>query len=333
MRVYELHHGTGPDALRLAERPVPEPGPGQILVRIHAASLNYRDLAHLRNPKLAKPGTVPLSDGAGEVVALGAGATRFAIGDRIAGNFFQDWMDGPIRAKVFETALGGSIDGVLSEFVVFNQWAAVKIPDALTYAEAATLPCAAVTAWNALAVTGKVRAGQCVVLLGTGGVSVFALQLAKVLGARVIITSSSDEKLERARALGADETINYRTHKWDEEVLRLTGSEGADHVIEVGGAGTLPQSLRAVRTGGTVELIGVLSGQNQINPMPVLYKVITLAGVYVGSTAIFEELLRVIEFHRIAPVIDHVFEFDQAPEAYTAMEGAGHFGKLVIQVA
>jgi NADPH:quinone reductase-like Zn-dependent oxidoreductase len=333
MKAYEIHEHTGPGGLQIVEREQPVPGPGQILVRVHAVSLNYRDLVIARTEGISKRNVVPLSDGAGEVLQVGAGVQNFEPGDRVAGNFFQSWPDGPIRAEVFSTAMGGSVDGTLREYVVLHADSAVKIPSFYSYEEAATLPCAAVTVWNALVEVGQAKPGEVVVLLGTGGVSIFGLQLAKILGLRSIITSSSDEKLERARSLGANETINYKINPdWEKAVWDLTGKIGADHVLEVGGAGTLPRSFRAVRPGGTVQLTGILTGANEINPMPVLHKVLNLRGVYVGSTRMFREMVRAIELHGLRPVIDRVFDFDQVPEAYEYMNSGGHFGKIVVRV-
>lgn len=334
MKNYQIQAPLGADGLHIVESEVPEAGPGQILVKVHAASLNYRDIVLSQIEGAAKPGVVPLSDGAGEVVAIGSGVREFAAGDRVAGNFFQSWADGPIRAEVFNAAMGGSADGMLREFAVLNADCAVKIPDWMSYEAAATLPCAAVTVWNALFEAGNLKPGETVVLLGTGGVSIFGLQFAKTAGARVIITSSSDEKLERARAMGADETINYKNDpEWARAVKKLTGGVGADHVVEVGGAGTLPLSLNAARVGGNVHLIGILSGNNQINPMPVMHRVLNLRGIYVGSTRMFREMLKAMDGARLEPVIDRVFDFGAAVEAYKYQISGAHFGKIVVRVA
>ena len=250
MEAYELHNQPGLDALTRVERPQPQPNATQVLVKIHAASLNYRDLLVAKGTygsQKFKP-IIPLSDGAGEVVAVGEWVTRFQVGDRVAGIFMQNYIAGELTPDKSHSALGGSIDGVLAEFVVLNEQGLVLIPDHLSYEEAATLPCAAVTAWNALMVEGQLKAGETVLLLGTGGVSLFALQFAKAAGARVILTSSSDAKLERATQLGADVGINYtEIPNWEEKVLALTEHRGVDHVIEVGGSTTLTKSLRAVR--------------------------------------------------------------------------------------
>ena len=268
MRAYEIVSAGGIDALHLAERPSPEPGPGEVLVRIRASALNYRDLMTILDPEsraIPYP-RIPNSDGAGEVLALGPGVSRFAPGERVAGTFFQRWADGPITADAMASALGGAVDGVLAEEVVLGEGGLVHVPAHLSFEEAATLPCAAVTAWHALIEKGRLKAGETVLLLGTGGVSIFALQFAALHGARPIVISSSDAKLERARGLGAWQTVNYRaTPDWDRAVLELTDGVGVDHVVEVGGAGTLERSIAACRIAGHIALIGVLTG-GQINP-------------------------------------------------------------------
>ena len=332
MRAWEIVSDGGVDALALNEREIPEPGPGEILVEIRASSINYRDLSTIEDPVargIPYP-RIPNSDGAGEVVAVGPGVTRFAAGDRVAGCFFRDWPDGGISAAAMASALGGPLDGVLAEHAVLAEWGAVAIPAHLSYTEAATLPCAGVTAWNCLVEQGGLKAGDTALFLGTGGVSIFGLQIAKLAGARVIITSSSDAKLERARALGADETINYvENPDWQQRVLELTDGIGADVAIEVGGAGTLDKTIDAVRVGGTIGFIGVLTG-GTVNPTPVMRKSIRLQGVYVGNRRMFEELNAALALHRVRPVIDRVYEFGDARAAFHAMRAAGHFGKLVV---
>jgi NADPH:quinone reductase-like Zn-dependent oxidoreductase len=334
VKAFELRDSFGIDSLVLTERPQPQPGPGQVLVKMRAASLNYRDLMMVQgiyNPKLRLP-LIPLSDGSGEVVGVGDGVTRVKNGDRVTGTFFQDWVDGEPTEEKTQRALGGGIDGVLAEYVVLEEQGVAHVPAHLTDEEAATLPCAALTAWNALVTQNGVKAGETVLTLGTGGVSIFALQFARMSGARVIATSSSDEKLERARALGASDGINYRaTPDWDERVRELTGGRGVDHVIEVGGAGTLGRSLRAVRMGGRVSLIGVLSGRGgEANPLPILMKSVRVQGIYVGSRAMFEAMNQAIALHQLHPVIDRVFPFEQAPEALRYMESGAHFGKIAL---
>ncbi len=333
MRVYEGRTPDGPKGWILTERDAPTPKANGVVVAVKAASLNYRDLILSKNPGAKRP-LVPLSDGAGEIVAVGADVTRFSVGQRVAVNFFRDWVAGDIRAAYHDGAYGGTIDGLLTEQIAAPEHSLVAIPDYLSYAEAATLPCAAVTVWNALFEQAKLTAGETVLLLGTGGVSIFGLQLAKAAGAKVILTSSSDEKLARAKAMGADITINYKTFPdWDKEVWNATGRQGVDHVIEVGGAGTLDKSLKATRTGGAVSVIGVLTGfDGQINPANILLRSIRAHGIYVGSVAMFERMNAALAQNQIHPVIDRVFPFDAAPDALAYLESAGHFGKIVIEV-
>lgn len=335
MKVYEIQGGFGVDALRLAERPQPQPGPGQVLLKLRAISLNYRDLLTVKgtyNPKLRLP-SVPVSDGVGEVVAIGEGVTRVKTGQRVAGIFMPGWLEGELDDAKARTALGGAVDGLLAEYAVLSQDSVVAVPEHLSDEEAATLPCAAVTAWHGLVCAGGVKPGDSVLVQGTGGVSLFALQFARLAGARIFITSSSDEKLARAKALGASEGVNYRTTaEWGDTVRQLSGGRGVDHVIEVGGAGTLGQSLRAVRTAGHIALIGVLSGHGQFNPVPILMKGVRVTGIYVGSRAMFESMNRAIALHQMKPVVDRVFDFAQAAEAFRHMESGAHFGKIVIRI-
>lgn len=328
MKVYEIRVAQGIDALELTERLEPVPAHGQVVVKMRAASLNYRDLSVIRGAYgrgLALP-RIPLSDGAGEVTALGPGVTRWAVGDRVAGIFMQKWIYGPIDDSKSASALGGAIDGVLAEYVAFDQEGLVRIPDHLSFEEAATLPCAAVTVWHCLE---GIKAGETLLTLGTGGVSIFAVQFAKIMGADVVATSSSDAKLERLRAMGVSTLINYKnTPEWDKAV-REYARAGVDRVIEVGGAGTLGRSIKAVRTGGTIALVGVLTG-GEINPTPLLMRTIRLQGVYVGSRDMFEAMNRMISLHRLRPVIDRVFPFAEARDAYRHLESGAHFGKVVI---
>jgi NADPH:quinone reductase-like Zn-dependent oxidoreductase len=334
MKVYELGNVAGIDALTLVERADRQPKYSQIQVRVCAVSLNYRDLLIAEGDRTGNIDRIPMSDGVGEVVAVGAGVTRVNVGDRVAGTFFQNWASGSITANVMKSAMGGEIDGMLAEYVTLDQNGVVLLPNHLSYEEGATLPCAAVTAWHALVTKGNLKAGETVLILGTGGVSIFALQFAKLHGARTIVTSSSDEKLERAKALGADETINYRAiPNWEEEVYQLTDSMGVDHVVEVGGAGTLEKSIKSVRYGGRISLIGVLSGfGGEINPQPLLGKSITLQGIYVGSREMFEAMNRAIAHHQLKPIIDRTFAFTEAKEAYQYLKSGSHFGKIVIQL-
>ncbi len=327
--------GDGIDGLDLVEVPKPTPGPGQLLIRIRAASLNYRDLMTVKGSYggPARIGLVPLSDGAGEVEAVGPGTTLFKGGERVCPIFCQSWLGGDLTETNTAAALGGTLDGVLSEYVVLHETGVVAVPEHLSFEEAATLPCAAVTAWNSLQHVGAVTAGDCVLVQGTGGVSVFALQFAKTMGARVIGTSSSDEKLTRARHLGLDEAINYRTRpEWQDVVLGLTGGRGVDHVVEVGGAGTLARSIQAARMGGTIGIIGVLTGRSEIDPTAILRRRVGLRGVYVGSREMFEAMNRAIALHAMRPVIDSTFSLERARDAWRHLEGATHFGKIVIQL-
>ncbi len=335
MKAYQLTALTGPGALRVVELPEPKPARGQVLVRVRAASLNYRDLlvSDGRYGKVALP-LIPLSDGAGEIVALGEGVTRWKTGDRVAGTFFQGWPSGPFQREMASTALGGALNGMLAGYVALSEVGVVAIPPHLSFEEAAALPCAALTAWHALVTRGNVSADETVLLLGTGGVSIFALQFAKMHGARVIITSSSDEKLARAKALGADETINYRsTPDWEKEVFRLTAEVGVDQVVEVGGAGTFVKSLRSVRPGGQVHLVGGVSGFTADVPLTeIIRKLVIVRGIYVGSRAMFEAMNRAITLHHTKPVVDRVFAFADVPAAYQYQQSGKHFGKIVITI-
>ena len=333
MKVWQIVGEGGIDALELAERPSPEPGPGQVRVRVRANSINYRDLSTVRAPAqrgFAYP-RVPNSDGAGDVTAVGPGVAGIAEGDRVAGCFFQNWAAGGISAAAMASALGGALDGMLAEEVVLNAEGVVPVPANLDYAEAATLPCAALTAWNALIEKGGLKAGDTVLLLGTGGVSIFALQFCALAGARAIVTSKSDDKLARARDMGAWRTINYaRTPDWAAAAREMTGGAGVDHVVEVGGGGTLAQSIEAVRLGGRIAMIGVLT-RGTVDPTPMLRKSIRLDGIYVGSRAMFLDMNAAIEAGGVKPAIDRRFAFADSREAYRCMEAAGHFGKIVIE--
>jgi len=334
MWAWEIVSDGGVDALALNERPMPQPGPGQVLVKIRASSVNYRDLATIEAPvsrNLAYP-LIPNSDAAGEIAAVGDGVDDLAIGDRVTSCFFQDWEAGPISASAMASALGGARQGVLADHAVLGAKGVIKAPEHLSWTEAATLPCAALTAWHALTEPAPLRPGETVLLLGTGGVSVFAQQFCNLFGVRTIVTSSSDEKLEKMRGLGAAETINYRQETdWDARVMALTGNIGADRVIEVGGPGTLQKSINAVRVGGVIGLIGILTGvEGQIAPTAIMRKSILLKGVYVGSREMFAQMNRAIALHQLKPVIDEAFDFADARSAYRRMRSASHFGKLAI---
>jgi NADPH:quinone reductase-like Zn-dependent oxidoreductase len=335
MKLYEFRETKGIDSLLPVEREVPKVGPGQVLIRVHAVSLNYRDLliAQGRYMRGLKLPLIPMSDGAGEVVEAGAGVARFKRGDRVAGIFMQNWLSGEVSAFGPRSALGGSVDGMFAEYVVLSEDGVVPIPPHLSYEEASTLPCAAVTAWNALT-TWMLKPGITVLMQGTGGVSIFALQLARLAGARVIITSSSDEKLKKAKGMGASDLINYKsTPDWDQKAVELTNGIGVDHIIEVGGPGTLARSLNAVRVGGRISLIGLLTGpEGTVNPMPILGKQIQVQGIFVGSREMFESMNRAITLHQLRPVIDRVFPFNEARDALRYLESGAHIGKVVIRV-
>jgi len=333
MKVWQIS-SFGVDSLEFAERPDREPGPGEVKVKIRAVSFNYRDLMMIKgsyNPKLKLP-RIPCSDGAGEVVDVGEDVTAWKRCDRIAGIFMQNWIEGPPTAAKTKGALGGDIDGMLSEFVVLKAAGVVAIPDHLSFAGASTLPCAAVTAWNALA-TANLKPGDTVLVQGTGGVSIFALQFARLMGMRVLGTSSSNEKLERARALGLHAGLNYReTPEWDRWALQQTGGEGVDLVVEVGGVGTLPLSLSAVRMGGTVAQIGVLTSATGSLPLPIiLHKQVRLHGIYVGSRSDFEAMNRSIALTKLTPVVESL-SWMQVRDALRRLESGSHFGKVAVEV-
>jgi NADPH:quinone reductase-like Zn-dependent oxidoreductase len=337
MKTYILQSGSSSlEGLNQTHLPEPQPAANQVLIRVHATSLNFRDNlvangAYFGGPM--KNDLVPLSDGAGEVVSVGPAVKRFKQGDRVAGTFFQTWYDGAMQYS--RPALGGSTNGMLSELVALHEDGVVHLPDGYSYEEGATLPCAAVTAWHALMATrNPVKPGQTVLCLGTGGVSIFALQFAKAGGARVIITSSSDDKLARAKELGADEGVNYKEiPDWEKKVAELTNKRGADHIIEVGGPGTLAKSFKAVAFEGQIALIGLVAGsQGDTNPLTMMMKGANLQGIYVGTTKMFEDMNRAINQSKIKPVIDRIFTFDQAAEAYRHQTTGNFIGKLVIAV-
>jgi NADPH:quinone reductase-like Zn-dependent oxidoreductase len=327
----------GIDSLELKDLPAPALKPGQVLIQVEAVSLNYRDLLVVLghyNPKMHLP-RIPASDGAGVVKAIGEGVTRVKPGDRVCGSFMQNWIDGRPTQEKIRGALGGDIDGMLAEQVVLHEQGLVKIPDYLSIEEAATLPCAALTAWNALVNAAHLTAGETVLIQGTGGVSIFALQFAKAMGARVLGTSGSYEKLERARKLGLDAGHNYRTQpEWAKWVLEQTNGQGADVIVEVGGAGTFSQSLAAIRIGGTVAQIGVLTQSTEPLHIPlILHKQVRVQGIYVGSRTQFEDMNRALEQNRVQPVIDNIYAFHDLPAALRHMQSATHFGKIVVRVS
>ena len=337
MKAYRIVSDAGvPDALSRVD--LDEPGallPHQVLVEVHACSLNFRDLIVTKGgyPRNDTRGVVPLSDASGEVVGVGSAVTKWSEGDRVMPNFMARHLAGGLTEAAARSSLGGGLQGVLVERVVAEEDALVRVPASLSHEQAATLPCAGVTAWNALTSAG-LKPGDTVLLLGTGGVSVFGLQLAYAAGATTIVTSSSDAKLEQARGLGADHTINYREKpEWHEEVLSLTGGRGVDNVLEVGGAGTLERSLQSVRVGGTVSLIGLLTNpQEQPSVLPALLNAQTIRGIYVGSVAQFEGLARAVEANGIEPVVDRSFGFEEAADAYAYFREQKHVGKVVIRV-
>jgi NADPH:quinone reductase-like Zn-dependent oxidoreductase len=336
MKAFEIKDKFGLESLTPVQKPEPRPGPGEVLLQMRAWSLNYRDLMLAKgvyNPKLRLP-QVPLSDGVGRVAEVGPGVTRVKTGDRVAAAFMPKWVCGRVTEDKARSALGAGNDGLLAEYAVLPEEGVVHVPEHLTDDEAATLPCAAVTAWHALIAEGRLAPGDAVLTQGTGGVSIFALQFARLAGARIIATSSSDEKLARAIGLGASDGINYKTTAdWDKEARKLTGDIGVDHVVEVGGAGTLGRSLRAVRLGGTISLIGVLAGgASEVNPLPVLMKNVRVQGIFVGSREMFEDMNRAIAHHKLRPVVDRVFAFNETPAAYRYMESAAHFGKICIRL-
>lgn len=337
MRCYQVE-SFGLDHLKMVKQAGSSaPGPGLVLVRIKAVSLNFRDLMMVQglyNPKQKLP-LVPCSDGAGVVLAVGEGVMRVKVGDRVMGIFSQSWLAGPATRERSSHTLGGPLEGTLTEERIFPAEGLVHTPDYLSDVEAATLPCTAVTAWHALVERGNLRAGETVLLQGTGGLSMSALQTAKLMGARVIITSSSDEKLERAKALGAAAGINYKTTPgWDKTVRELTGGVGVDHVVELGGADTWNKSLRAVRVGGHIAVIGVLGGAGspEVSLVPVLMQNLRINGVFVGSRDIFEAMLKAYTLGEVRPVVDRVFPFSDAPAAFRHLAGGGHFGKIVIEM-
>jgi NADPH:quinone reductase-like Zn-dependent oxidoreductase len=338
MRAYQLPKGgAGIDALVQVERPDPKPAYRQVVVKVKACSLNFRDLGIVRGTYRmpVRENLIPLSDGAGEVIEIGPGATRVKVGDRVAGCFFQRWAGGEAPADVHASALGGGIDGMLAEYAVLEEDGVVKIPAHLSLEEGATLPCAGVTVWNAMMEHAKLIAGQTVLLQGTGGVSIFGLQLARMMGIQVIITSSSDDKLARAKALGASHGINYKTTPdWEKAALGFTGGRGVDHIVEVGGAATLARSFGAIRVGGKITMIGGLSGPaTELNPGLIFARRANVQGISVGSMQMFEALGRAMAASGIKPVIDKMFPFDEARAAYQHMASGAHFGKIVIRVA
>lgn len=325
------------DAIRPSKRVTPALGPLDVLVRMKAASLNYRDILvalGVYNKGIPLP-RVPLSDGAGEIVEIGSAVTRFKIGDRVSPNFFSDWLSGSINQTVKASDLGGTKEGVLREYAVFSEKSVVRIPEHLSFEEAATLPCAALTAWNGLIENGQLRAGETVLVMGTGGVSIFALQLARLSGAEVIATTSSDEKMKRLQKMGAAHVINYKkTPDWEKEVIKYTCGRGVDHVVEIGGAGTLAKSAVSVKVGGHISLIGVLADPKQKSDFEIslLMKAVKLQGVFVGSVEMYERMNAAVSLHKLKPVIDKTFKASQIVEALKYQQSGAHFGKIVVTI-
>jgi NADPH:quinone reductase-like Zn-dependent oxidoreductase len=337
MKVIELRDQFSLNNLTMVERPEPEPGPGQVVLAMRAASLNYRDWLLANGGYGSVAGLLPLipvSDGVGEVAAVGAGVTRVAVGARVCPIFFQGWIGGEPSQQAFATSLGGPLDGTLAEFMLLDQQGVVKVPAHLSDEAAATLPCAALTAWSSVVTEGGVKAGDTVLVQGTGGVSLFALQFALLQGAQVIATSKSDEKLARVRAMGATHTINYEeTPDWGKAAHQWTGGRGVDLVVDVGGAATLPEALRAIRFGGRIAMMGVLTGAvSDLRIAAIVMRQVRLQGITVGPRAGFEAMARAIGQHRMEPAVDRVFPFEEARAAFDYLAEQRHFGKVCIKI-
>jgi NADPH:quinone reductase-like Zn-dependent oxidoreductase len=334
MQAYELGPKNGLESVVPAERPSPKVGRGEVRVRIRAASLNYRDLSLARAAASRTAPVIPLSDGAGEVVELGPEVTRWKVGDRLVANFFPTWISGELSDFHHANALGGGRDGMLAEEVVLPESAWVRVPEHLSFEEASTLPCAGLTAWHALFEAASLKPGETVLLQGTGGVSVYALQLAKAGGARVVVTSSSEEKRRHVRELGADHVLDYRADpNWGRTANEWADGRGVDVVVEVGGAGTFDQSTAALRYGGRMSILGLLTGMSgEVNIRAIFYRRLRIAGVYVGSVEMLERFTRAMAAARLHPVIDRVFDFQDAPAAYRHLASGEHFGKVVIRL-
>ena len=335
MRVFQIEGEWGLEHLKLSTRPTPKPAAGQVLVKMKASSVNFRDPIVPERGYGAATGTLPLipvSDGMGEVVEIGTGVTRFKVGDRVCPTYFQKWISGEPNQERLTHSLGGPIDGTMAEYMCLSEEGFVKIPAYLSDLEAATLPCAAVTAWSALVTCGQVKPGDRVLLQGSGGVSLFALQFAKILGAQVTVISSSDAKIERLKRMGADHTLNYlTTPEWAKASRELTDGNGYDHIVELGGEKTLPQSLRCIRPGGTLSMIGILSGIAMSASLGlIITRQVRLQGITVGNRDAFEALLRAMTQHQIRPVIDRVFDFAELKEAFTYLKSGAQFGKICI---
>ncbi|MCR2805978.1 zinc-dependent alcohol dehydrogenase family protein [Paenibacillus soyae] len=335
MKAYVIQGGFGLDYVAQVEREIPTPGRKEVLIKMKAASLNSRDLGVIKgyyDPNLRMP-LIPVSDGVGEVVALGPDATKFRLGERVAGIFTQSWISGDPSRGNWDTTLGSPLDGMLAEYAVLSEEGLVRVPEHLSDAEAASLPCAGVTAWHAIVEEGRVKAGDIVVVQGTGGVSLFALQFAKLQGARVIVTSSSDDKLERAKELGADYGIQYKKNpNWEQAVLEYTDGRGADHIVDLGGNTTLNKSIAALRVGGQISIVGVLSGFSVegLNLVPAILRRARLQAINVGSRSMFEDMNTAIAHNRMRPVVDRIYPFSDAVLALKHLEESSHFGKIAI---
>jgi len=335
-RRYELSFAGENLALTLKSTVANSPTHGQVLVKMAATSLNYRDLLTIQDKNSTKPNLVPFSDGAGVVAAVGEGVTEWKVGDRVAANFFANWVDGPFNPAYIASALGGGgTDGVLAEYAVLEAKSLVRVPDYMSLEEAATLPCAGVTAWHALFERGNIKPGDTVLVQGTGGVALFGLQLASAIGAKVIVTSSSDEKLERAVDLGAWKTINYRKNPdWEKLALEMTEGRGVDHILELGGPDTYDRSIACIAGGGRIAQIGVLTGfASQPNILPLQFKNASVNGICVGSAEHLKNLASFMADHKIHPVIDATYKFEDAQQAYDVVGKATHFGKVVVKVS
>jgi NADPH:quinone reductase-like Zn-dependent oxidoreductase len=335
VKAYQYRMGEPISALRVVDLPMPVVGPGQVLVKMHAASLNFRDILVVtgRFPRVQQEVIIPLSDGAGEVIEIGCGVTTLDVGNRVTPLYCQSWMAGEMQDSDTAWSLGGCIDGVAAQYRVFDEMGVIKFPDHMSYEEAATLPCAGLTVWNSLHGPEPLCAGDTLLTLGTGGVSIHALQMARAAGAKVIVTSSSDDKLARAKTLGADHVINYvKMPDWDVAVREITGGRGVDHVIENGGGETLLRSIKSTRRGGWIHIIGLIA-PGEIDPVHILLSGVTLRGKEVGSREMFAAMNRSLSHSMIKPVVDKVFTFDQLPEALGELGAGKHFGKLVLSIA
>jgi len=334
MRAYELRPRPNFESLTLVERPSPALGPSDIRVRVRAVSLNFRDLNVARNAVKRSAPVIPLSDGAGEVIEVGRAVSQWKVGDRVIASFFPTWISGSLSDFHHANALGGGRDGMLADEVVLAETAWVRLPDDLSFEEGATLPCAGLTAWNALFESASLKPGETVLVQGTGGVSVFALQLARAAGARAIVTSSSEQKRKRAQELGADHVLDYRAEpSWGKAAKEWTGGRGVDLVVEVGGPGTFDESTAALRYGGTMSILGVLTGTSgPVNTFAIFHHALRIAGVYVGSVEMLQRFVSALTANRIRPIIDRVFSFEEVPAAYRYLASGAHFGKVVVRL-